>query len=94
MTVSMYDLIKYSKCVGAKIDLKPVSRVLVKGKMQKENPNKCIEEFINSNKLLKNIIHITDSVCDDSVRYTENFMWMSDSDSTKHEYENGIFYNE
>ena len=56
MTVSMYDLIKYSKCVGAKIDLKPVSRVLVKGKMQKENPNKCIEEFINSNKLLKNII--------------------------------------
>ena len=45
--------------------------------------------------IVKNIVnHITDSVCDDSVRYTENFMWMSDSDSTKHEYENGIFYNE
>lgn len=45
--------------------------------------------------IIKNTVnHITDSVCDDSVRYTENFMWMSDSDSTKHEYENGIFYND
>lgn len=45
--------------------------------------------------IIKNIVnHITDSMCDDSLRYTENFMWMSDSDSTKHEYENGIFYNE
>lgn len=45
--------------------------------------------------IIKNTVNrITDLVCDDSVRYTENFMWMSDSDSTKHEYENGIFYNE
>ena len=45
--------------------------------------------------IIRNIVNcITDSVCDDSVRYTENFMWMSDSDSTKHEYTNGIFYNE
>jgi hypothetical protein len=45
--------------------------------------------------VIKNTVNrITDSVCDDSVRYTENFTWMSDSDSTKHEYENGIFYDE
>lgn len=45
--------------------------------------------------IIKNTVNrITDSICDDSVRYTENFMWMSDSDSTKHEYENGIFYND
>lgn len=56
MTISMFDLIKYSKRTGAKIDLKPVSRVLVKGKMWKENPNKCIEDFINNDRLLKNII--------------------------------------
>ena len=45
--------------------------------------------------IVKNIVnHITDSVGDDFVRYTENFIWMSDSDSTKYEYTNGIFYNE
>lgn len=45
--------------------------------------------------IIKNTVNrITDSVCDDSLHYTENFMWMSDSDSTKHEYENGIFYND
>ena len=43
--------------------------------------------------IIKNIVnHITESVCDDSVRYTENYMWMSDSDSTAREYDNGIFY--
>lgn len=45
--------------------------------------------------IVKNTVNrITDSACNDSIRYTENFMWMSDLDSTKHEYENGIFYDE
>lgn len=51
--------------------------------------------FEETENIVKDIVnHITDSVCDDSVRYTENFMWMRDSDSTKREYENGIFYDE
>lgn len=45
--------------------------------------------------IIRNVVNcIADLVCDDSVRYTENFIWMSDSDSTKYEYTNGIFYNE
>lgn len=51
--------------------------------------------FEETENIVKDIVnHITDAVCDDSVRYTENFMWMRDSDSTKREYENGIFYDE
>ena len=51
--------------------------------------------FEETENIVKDIVnHITDSVCDDSIRYTENFMWMRDSDSTKREYENGIFYDE
>ena len=51
--------------------------------------------FEETENIVKYIVnHITDAVCDDSVRYTENFMWMRDSDSTKREYENGIFYDE
>lgn len=67
MTISMYDLIKLSERTGAKIDLKPVSRVLEKGKMWKENPNKCIEDFINSNRLLKSIIENQNIFSVDSV---------------------------
>lgn len=51
--------------------------------------------FEETENIVKDIVnHITDSVCDDSIRCTENFMWMRDSDSTKREYENGIFYDE
>lgn len=67
MTISIYDLIKYCKRTGAKIDLKPVPRVLEKGKMWREDPNKCIEDFINSNRLLKNIIENHNTFSVDSV---------------------------
>lgn len=65
--ISMYDLIKYCKRTGSKINLKPVRRVLEKGKTWKEDPNKCIEDFINSNRLLKNIIENHNTFNIDSV---------------------------
>ena len=65
--ISMYDLIKYCKRTGSKINLKPVRRVLEKGKMWKENPNKYIEDFINSNRLLKSIIENHNTFNIDSV---------------------------
>lgn len=66
-TISIYDLIKYCKHTGAKINLKPVQRVLEKGKTWKEDPNKCIEDFINSNRLLKSIIENHNTFNIDSV---------------------------
>lgn len=65
--ISTYDLIKYCKRTGSKINLKPVRRVLEKDRMWKEDPNKCIEDFINSNRLLKSIIENHNTFNIDSV---------------------------
>ena len=67
MHMTMFDLIRLSERTGATIDLRPVPRVLEKGKMWKENPKKCIEDFINSNRLLKNIIETHNQFNLDSV---------------------------